>query len=175
MHSGSFWNILLAFCNILDHSTCILENSGTFCLHSGTFCLHSGTFCMHCGTLYCLVLSCTVLYCLVLSCTDSVCVHSLELQVDHKQTDRQTEDIRTCRAASSQPKSGNLPTRIQAPPPKNGKAFFLIWYMVSKKHFCAKKFCLTFPYFFMDPSLRFYNSTLFWLAYSWTAVIFINC
>ncbi len=54
MHSGTFWNILHAFCNILEHSACILEHSGTFCMHSGTFCNilhafwnnleHSGTF-----------------------------------------------------------------------------------------------------------------------------------
>ena len=29
-HSGTFWNILHAFWNILKHSACILEHSGTF-------------------------------------------------------------------------------------------------------------------------------------------------
>ena len=45
-----------------------------------------------------------------------------------------------------QKKSGNFPTRVQdPPPPKSGKDFsFFIWYMVSKKHFCAKKSFLYF-------------------------------
>ena len=74
----AFWNILDAFCNILEHSV-------LYCL------LLSLT------VLYYPVLSCTVLYCLVLSCTNSVCVHSLEFQVDdthtHRQTDTHTLDL----------------------------------------------------------------------------------
>ena len=36
-HSGTFWNILHAHWNILELSACILKHSGTFCMHSGTF------------------------------------------------------------------------------------------------------------------------------------------
>ena len=91
---NAFWNILHSFLNILEHSAYILEHSGTFWSilhafwnileHSGTFCIHSGTFCIHSWT-----------FCIY---SGTFCMHS-----DQLSTDKHT-DIRTCWAASSQPK-----------------------------------------------------------------------
>jgi len=130
MHSGTFWNILHAFWNILEHSACIMHAFLNILEHSScildkectqtefisiTFYFLSCTvlycFVLFCTVLFCLVLSCTVLYCLVLSCTVlywfCLCASFRICEWNsHRQTDRQTEDIRTCWAASSQPKRG---------------------------------------------------------------------
>ena len=87
----AFWNILEhsgTFLKILEHSRTfwnILEKSGSFCMHSGTFCMHSWIFWNILEQSGC----CNVERC-----------RKAHFQVDHTQT-----DIRTCRAASSQPKT----------------------------------------------------------------------
>ena len=87
-----FWNILHAFWNILEHSECIL-NVFLNILHSfWNFLENSGTFwnCPeHSGTFW------NILYRL----------HNVIGTQTHGHTDRRTEDIRTCWAASSQLKN----------------------------------------------------------------------
>ncbi len=79
---ASSWICMHSAC-ILEHSACILEHSACIREHSACIMKHSGTFCMHSGTFW-----------NILSAVRS--------RISTLLSDRRTEDIRTCWAASSQ-------------------------------------------------------------------------
>ena len=87
----TFWNILHTFWNILEFSACILEHSGTFWMHFECILEHSAFILEHSGTFWNIL-------------EHSECCKKVEFQLCWR-TDKlcwQTEDIRTCWAASSQ-------------------------------------------------------------------------
>ena len=120
IHSWIFWNILEHSSCILEPSACILEPSGTFCMHSGTFCMYSRTFCMQFQT-FCMHSGSFSMhsrtFCMhsgtICMNSGTFCMYSDQLST-HRQTHTRT-DIRTCWAASSQPKTRGKNQRIVLP------------------------------------------------------------